>query len=126
MIVEGVLPIFLCGVFGGTIGELLKWYRLRISHRLPQYIHSPFYWLMTILIIISGGVLTVLYSTEKMNAMIAVNIGLTAPLLIQNLSTTLIANKKLMAEEHTKKTNKSLSRYLGIKNQLDFWSFLSG
>lgn len=119
MIVEGMLKIFLCGIFGGFLGELLKWYRIRTNEKLPHYSKSPFYWLITILIIISGGVITILYGVDKMNAMMAVNIGLSAPLLIQNISKSVIPHKpRADTENHGIRESRSgIKKYLS-KNSL--------
>lgn len=103
MILNEGYQIFLCGLFGGFLGELLKWYRLRCSADLPSYIKSPFYWIITILIIISGGLLSLLYSSERMSAIMSLNIGISAPLILQNLSQTMhskyITNQKKSDEE---------------------------
>ncbi len=80
------LSVFLCGVFGGFLSELLKWYRIREQKELPLYAKSIVYWAITILIVLSGGILAVLYGIKNINPVLAVNIGISAPLIIQNLS----------------------------------------
>jgi hypothetical protein len=88
MILNGCWPVFLLGVFGGFLGELLKWYRLRERQELPDYVKSPFYWCVTLFLIVAGGVLALCYGTKDVNALMAANIGLSAPLIIQSLSGT--------------------------------------
>jgi H+/Cl- antiporter ClcA len=86
MTASGFWPVFLFGIFGGFLGELIKWYRIRESKDLPHYVTSVFYWSITVLVIISSGVLAVLYGTETKNAIQVVNIGITSPLLVQTLA----------------------------------------
>ncbi|WP_321480589.1 hypothetical protein [uncultured Bacteroides sp.] len=80
------LSVFLCGTFGGFLSELLKWYRIRESKELPFYAKSTVYWVITVLIILSGGLLATLYGTKDVSPILALNIGISAPLIIQNLS----------------------------------------
>jgi len=86
MNISGFLSVFLCGVFGGFLGELLKWYNFRTVKKLPRYLKSPFYWFITILIILSGGLLAILYGYDDINAILAVNIGLSCPLIVRTLA----------------------------------------
>jgi hypothetical protein len=113
MMLDNAFNIFLCGVFGGFLSELLKWHRLRSSKQLPLYLKSPFYWIITILIIVSGGILSLLYSSEKMNAILCVNIGISAPLIIQNLSRSVISINKdrLDKNENELESQGTLSAY---------------
>ena len=123
MQVTGILSVFLCGVFGGFLGELLKWYNLRTSKNLPIYLKSAFYWIITILIIISGGGLTVLYGCQDVNAILAVNIGLSCPLIIRALASN-STNKSESFVDSSKMERKSMDKYL--KRGYYFWDFLSG
>lgn len=106
MIVSGFLNTFLLGIFGGFLGELIKWYSLRESKNLPDYLKSYHYWVITVLIVISGGILAVLYGTDDKNAMLIVNVGISAPLLLQSLARSLISSA-LSGEQN--KNERSLS-----------------
>ena len=80
---------FLWGVFGGFLAELLGLFKLR-HHALatfPQWLKSPFYWFITTLMILAGGGLVVVYlkSAMSLNALLAVNIGASAPLILGTL-----------------------------------------
>jgi len=86
MTVSGLGPIFLLACFGGALAELLKWYGLRESPELPVYARSPFYWALTALMVIAGGGIAVLYGTDTKNAILVVQIGLSAPLLLRALA----------------------------------------
>lgn len=80
---------FLWGLFGGIIVEALSWYKIRRSKTLPNWFGSMFYWGSTVIMIIIGGVLVVMYLTSKeisLNAILAVNIGASAPLIIATLA----------------------------------------
>ena len=78
--------VFAVGAVGGALGELLKWYQLRESQNLPAYAKSPFYWIVTGLIILAGGVLAVLYKIPNSQLLLAANVGVTAPLIIKGLA----------------------------------------
>ncbi len=125
MILNGFFQIFICGLFGGLLGELHKWYRLRTSQNLPKYTKSAFYWLVTSLIIISGGILSALYGTEEVNAILAVNIGLSAPLIIQTLAKNKIQGMGLPKKDQNH-VYYSEGPNLRNLNKLLFLKFLAG
>ncbi len=103
MIVNGIFQVFLCGVFGGVLNELLKLYRIRESKRLPYFIKSPVYWIITGAMIIVGGILTILYGHTNINAILAVNIGLSAPLILENLAKSSSISKVVAGKATEKK-----------------------
>jgi hypothetical protein len=80
----GLLEGFLYGLLGGAFAELLGIFKLRREVNLPPWMRSPFYWVITVLMILAGGGLVVVYlkSDFSLNALIAVNIGASAPLII--------------------------------------------
>jgi len=123
MTVSGVWTIFSLGFFGGFLGELIKWYKIRESKNLPDYLTSYFYWLITILIMISSGILAVLYGTETKNAIQVVNIGITSPLLIQSFTQASVSGQSKSAADkyalgdmqdmYKKITKKKILSFLG-------------
>ncbi len=78
---------FLYGVIGGALGELLKWYSLRESANLPTYIRSPFYWVVTLLMVLAGGGMVMIQGVQPSTPWLAINVGLTAPLILKGFAT---------------------------------------
>jgi hypothetical protein len=79
---------FLWGILGGFLAELLGWYRLRqqAPADFPLWAKSPIYWILTLLMIAAGGLLVVMYVASDMplKAILAVNVGASAPLILQS------------------------------------------
>jgi len=80
--------VFLVGFCGGFIGDILGLYELRHTDpsNLPKYLTSKFYWLMNIVMASLGGGLALLYGFTDVNAILVVNIGASAPLIIKSLA----------------------------------------
>lgn len=77
---------FLYGVLGGILGELLKWYSMRESPNLPAYLRSPFYWIVTVLMALAGGGLVLIQGIQADQPWLAINIGITAPLILKGFA----------------------------------------
>lgn len=77
---------FLYGVIGGALGELLKWYALRESPNLPTYVKSPFYWVVTVLMVLAGGGLVLIQGVDASNPWLGINVGITAPLILKGFA----------------------------------------
>ena len=77
------------GFGGGAVAELVQWFGLRFTfHRgVPDWSKSVLYWLVTLLMALSGGGLVYLYaiSGTTLNPLLALNIGASAPLLLGKL-----------------------------------------
>jgi hypothetical protein len=67
------------------LAELLHWWNLKESPQLPAYLKNPFYWGITIAIILAGGFMAWIYFGERAEAIVAVHVGLSAPLILQKL-----------------------------------------
>ena len=76
-------------MLGGVFGELLKWFNMRHDlHRgLPDWSRSRLYWIVTLLMAVAGGLLVLAYlrSGFTLNALLAVNLGVSAPLVLDKL-----------------------------------------
>lgn len=85
------LPVELWyGIIGGGLAEILGLWKIRHTAReeLPHYLTSPFYWAMTALGVISGGIVAFIYvkSGISLSPILALNVGASAPLIIGNLT----------------------------------------
>ena len=88
MTINGFLLVLLVGCLGGVLGEALKWYQLRDSPNLRDYAPSPFYWIITLIMIVLGGFWAVLYGIDNRNAILVATLGLSFPLSIKSLAQT--------------------------------------
>ena len=81
---------FLYGVFGRFAVEALKWFNIRhaLHEGLPEWARSWGYWLVTIVMVMLGGgvVLLYLHSSVSLNPLAAFNIGASAPLIFSKLA----------------------------------------
>lgn len=82
------LQVFGVGFAGGFLLELLHWYALRKERRMPAYAKNPIYWIVTALMAVSGGGLAVIYFGDRAEAILALHVGISTPLILQKLSTT--------------------------------------
>ena len=82
--------LFWFGALGGFFTELLGHYKMRETapDAFPKYLKSPYYWVVTVLMVLSGGGLAAIYAVSKINltAIAAVNIGASAPLILGALA----------------------------------------
>jgi hypothetical protein len=90
-IVRGIRAVFILGFLGGFVGELISLHGLRTAapSELPKYIKSKFYWLMAFIMACAGGGLAALYGTDEVQALLAVNIGASAPLILRSFASSI-------------------------------------
>ena len=86
MVITGDSAVFGIGLAGGAANELLHWWSLRESENLPTYARRPFYWCISGLMIVLGGGFAWLQLGATAEALVAFQIGLTAPMLLQKLA----------------------------------------
>lgn len=89
MILTGAFQVFVVGTLGGILLELFHWYSLRREARLPDYAHSSFYWAISAGMAVAGGALAWLYFGSRADGIVALHVGLSAPLILQKLTTTI-------------------------------------
>jgi hypothetical protein len=78
--------VFAVGLLGGVMLELFHWYSLRREGRLPRYATRIFYWIVSGLMAVTGGLLAWLYLGPNTDAVNALYIGLSAPLILQKVT----------------------------------------
>lgn len=81
-----ILSAFFWGLVGGMLAEFMGWYKLRYTFhkKKPDWTKSPFYWFMTVSMILIGGGVAAAYVHfgTQLTEFLAVNVGATAPLII--------------------------------------------
>jgi len=86
LILDGFWQVFTVGCLGGVIGDLVIIFEAR-RDRPPEYTKKKFYWLCVILMTLAGGVLTCFYGLHGVQAILALNIGASAPLILKSFAT---------------------------------------
>lgn len=122
MVVQGFWPLFGCGVAGGALVELLRWWKLRENPDFPAYATSIKYWAITLIMICAGGGISILYGLEPRNALMAVNVGASAPAIIAAFSVQQPSvledrsgtTRTRAAGERRAKRNDSIRSFLGF------------
>jgi hypothetical protein len=90
MPLDSYVGVFLVGTAGGALLELLHWWNIRKrSDEFPKYARSPKYWIITAAMALVGGLLALIYFGDHVQAILALHIGLSAPLILQKLATTM-------------------------------------
>ena len=85
---------FLWGLFGGFGAEMAVLFAIR--HQLPadapHYLKSKLYYLVALVMCLVGGIIALAYSQSgtSLNAILAIQIGASAPLLLRKLSETVV------------------------------------
>jgi hypothetical protein len=84
-----MLQVFITGVVGGIVLELVHWYNIIKAGDWPAYGNRVGYWIVTGLMAMVGGGLAVLYFGSRADGLVAFHVGLSAPLILQKLTTTI-------------------------------------
>jgi lipid-A-disaccharide synthase-like uncharacterized protein len=82
-----VWQVFIAGFAGGIIIEFLHWWTLRREKRLPNY--RPAYWFLSLGMAAAGGGLALLYFGSRADGIVALHVGVSAPIILQKLATTI-------------------------------------
>jgi hypothetical protein len=89
MTITGAVGVFLMGCAGGAVAEVLHWWALRRDEKLPRYAASVFYWAITAVMLLCGGLVTWLYFGERAEGLVALHVGLSTPLILQKLASSM-------------------------------------
>lgn len=87
MDISGARLVFLFGCAGGACLELLRWWKVRDSVDFPTYAGKPTYWVITIAMILAGGFIAAVHGTGPTTAVLAMNLGASAPAIIGAFAT---------------------------------------
>lgn len=83
----GGLETFLWGLFGGFGAEAVVWFGIRHQRPrdYPYWLKSPIYYLVASVMVLVGGIIAVAYSRSgtSLNAILAIQIGASAPLILR-------------------------------------------
>ena len=85
MVIEGAGGVAGIGLAGGMLAELLHWWNLREDKQLPDYAKSPKYWIITVGMILAGAFVTWIYFGQSAEAIVALHVGISTPLILQKL-----------------------------------------
>lgn len=83
-----ILDVFLFGLLGGVIPEIYALYHLRHTwdSKKPNWVTSPFYWIITCIMVLLGGGTAALYAKIgiNLNELMSIHLGIATPVLIQS------------------------------------------
>jgi hypothetical protein len=85
VVLEGDLSVGMIGCLGAVAAEALHWHGLRRRARLPTYLKSTFYWIVTVVMVLLGGFVAWLRYGGDASALDAFATGLAAPIILQKL-----------------------------------------
>lgn len=78
------------GACGAIIAEVMHWHRIARRGRWPKYARSWLYWLITALVILSGGLVTAAVSNPGSSLLQLLLIGISGPQLLHSAAQTQI------------------------------------
>jgi len=85
-----VLELIIWGLFGGLLAELAGLFEISRTAPAdrPYWVGSPFYWIVAVVKVFAGGVVVLAYDRSGMslNAIVAMNVGASAPLALKTVS----------------------------------------
>lgn len=85
LLLHGFWQVFGVGSAGGLLGDFVLIWEARTTGA-PPHTKSAFYWLCVLGMAAAGGFLTTLYGIDGVQAILALNIGMSAPLIMKTLA----------------------------------------
>jgi len=86
LLLHGFWQVFGVGFAGGLIGDLVLIWEARTTGSAPGYTKSRFYWGCVLGMALAGGFLAAFYGIVEVQAFLALNIGISAPLILKTLA----------------------------------------
>ncbi len=86
LLLHGFRQVFGVGFAGGLIGDLVLVWEARTTGAAPLYLKSAFYWACVLGMAVAGGFLSTFYGIVEVQAFLALNIGISAPLILKTLA----------------------------------------
>lgn len=86
LLLHGFWQVFGVGFAGGLIGDFVLIWEARTKGSAPLYTKSFFYWVCVLGMAVAGGFLSTFYGIIEVQAFLALNIGLSAPLILKTLA----------------------------------------
>jgi hypothetical protein len=86
LLLHGFWQVFGVGFVGGLIGDLVLIWELRTTGSAPVYVKNRFYWVCVLGMAVAGGFLSTFYGIVEVQAFLALNIGISAPLILKTLA----------------------------------------
>ena len=99
MQLNSYLSVFLVGSAGGLLLELVHWWNIKKKNQFPKYARSAKYWIITAAMALAGGLLALVYFGDEAQAILPLHIGLSTPLILQKLTTTMAEPGERAGEE---------------------------
>lgn len=86
MALESLVMQIVVAMIGGVAAELLHWYALsRKPGGIRRYGPKPVYWVLTIGMILLGGIMPLLYIDGSASALLCFHLGAATPVIVQKL-----------------------------------------
>jgi hypothetical protein len=82
------------GACGAIIAEVLHWQRIARRGRWPKYAGSWRYWLITVLVILSGGLVTAAVSNPGSSLFQLLLIGISGPQLLHSAAQSQVQKRQ--------------------------------
>jgi hypothetical protein len=104
---------FAIGCCGAFTSEILHWHRISRRGKWPKYAASPVYWVVTLLLVLCGGLVAASVSPPSASPLQLLLVGIAGPQLLQ-----------LAAQSRKPLGSKDDELYLGSNHRMTIFDFL--